>query len=218
MARDEAEEVTAAIYARVSTVDQNCAMQLTDLRAHCERNGWPAVEYIETGSGKASGRRPVLAKLLKDAQARLFDTVLVWKMDRFGRSIADFIANVQTLDRAGVRFLSPSQAIDTDNRNPFQKAMMHLMAVFAELERDIIIERVNAGVQEYKRSYAAGKVGAGKPRRSRSGRDLAHGRPQVIFPRYQVQTLLDDGLSRRAIAKKLKVSEATIRRQLKAAG
>lgn len=210
--------MNAAIYARVSTLDQNCAMQLTDLRAHCERNQWPpAVEYIENASGKAGSRRPVLKKLLQDAQSRKFDAVLVWKMDRFGRSTIDVITNIQELERAGIRFLSPSQAIDTDQRNPFAKAMMHLMAVFAELERDIIAERVNAGVQEYRRSYAAGRVGAGKPRRSKSGKDLPHGRPQKIFARDKVKELADGGMSRRAIAKELKVSEATIRRTLKAA-
>jgi putative DNA-invertase from lambdoid prophage Rac len=209
--------MNAAIYARVSTIDQHCAMQLTDLRAHCERNGWPTVEYVENASGKAGSRRPVLKQLLKDAQARKFDTALVWKMDRFGRSTIDVITNIQELERAGVRFVVPSQGIDTDQRNPFAKAMMHLMAVFAELERDIIAERVNAGVQEYRRSYAAGKVGAGKPRRSKSGKDLPHGRPQKIFARDKAHELFATGMSRRAIAKQLKVSEATIRRTLKAA-
>lgn len=208
----------AAIYARVSTTDQHCDLQLTDLRAHCERNGWPAAaEYIENASGKAGSRRPVLKRLLQDAQSRKFDAVLVWKMDRFGRSTIDVITNIQELERAGVRFVVPSQGIDTDQRNPFAKAMMHLMAVFAELERDIIAERVSAGVQEYRRAYAAGKVGVGKPRRSKSGEDKPHGRPQAIFHRDRVQAMLDSGISRRSIAKELKVSEATIRRTLKAA-
>ena len=144
--------MTAAIYARVSTQDQHCELQLHDLRGYAERSGWPVVEYIEHASGKAGSKRPVLAQLLKDARMKRFDCVLVWKIDRMGRSVGDFITNLLELDRAGIRFLCPSQAIDTDQRNPFAKAMMHLMAVFAELERDLIVERDNAGVAEYHRA------------------------------------------------------------------
>lgn len=209
--------MNAAIYARVSTVDQNCAMQLSDLRFHCERNQWPAVEYVENASGKAGSRRPVLKQLLQDAQARKFDVVLVWKMDRFGRSTVDVINNIQELDRAGVRFVAPNQAIDTDIRNPFQKAMMHLMVIFAELERDLIAERVNAGVQEYRRSFAAGKVGAGKPRRSKSGKDLPHGGQPRVFRRDLAAEMRAKGMSIRAIAKELRVPKSTIAFALKAA-
>ncbi len=207
----------AGIYARVSTTDQHCDLQLFDLRAFCERNQWQILEYLETGSGRAGARRPVLKQLMKDAHARKFDAVLVWKIDRFGRSLIDFLDNVQELDRAGVRFLAPSQSIDTDQRNPFAKAMMQLMAVFAELERSLIIERVLAGVSEYKRAYAAGKVGAGKPRRSKSGKDLPLGGRMRIFARDEAARLRDEGKSWREIEKIMKIPQSTIRHALKAA-
>lgn len=207
----------AAVYARVSTIDQNCAMQLSELRAFCERHGWQIVEYVEHASGKAGSRRPVLKQLLDDAKARKFEAVLCWKIDRFGRSLIDFLDNILTLDRAGVRFLAPSQSIDTDTRNPFAKAMMQLMAVFAELERALIVERTFAGVQEYRRSYAAGKVGTGKPRRSKSGKDLPHGGQMRIFPRDEAAKLRGEGKSWRAIEKIMKIPQSTIRNALKAA-
>jgi len=74
----------AAIYARVSTEDQHCEMQLTELSGYAERMGWPAVPYVEKASGKAGSRRPVLDQLLADARLRKFDVVLCWKLDRFG--------------------------------------------------------------------------------------------------------------------------------------
>lgn len=209
--------MTAAIYARVSTADQHCAMQLTDLRGYAARNQWPVVEYVETGSGKAGSKRPVLARLMADAKARKFDVVLVWKIDRFGRSLIDFLENILELDRAGVRFVAPSQSIDTDMRNPFAKAMMQLMAVFAELERALIVERVYAGVQEYRRSFAAGKVGAGKTRQSKSGRNLPHGGQVRLFRRDLAAEMRAQGKSFRAIAAVLKVPKSTIQHALKTA-
>lgn len=207
--------MNAAIYARVSTLDQDCAMQLSDLRGLSQRNGWPATEYIEQASGKAGSRRPVLDRLLTDARAHKFDIVLAWKLDRFGRSVKELLANIETLDLAGVRFVAG--VIDTDKRNPSSRLMLHILAAVAEFERDLISERVNAGVQQYRRSYAAGKVGVGKPRRSHSEKDLPHGRPRTVFARDKVKELVASGMSRRAIAKQLGVSEITIRRTLKAA-
>jgi putative DNA-invertase from lambdoid prophage Rac len=205
--------MTAAIYARVSTLDQHCAMQLTDLRGQCERNGWPATEYVEHGSGKAGSRRPVLAELLKDARSRKFDTVLVWKLDRFGRSLKELLANIETLDLAGVRFIAG--VIDTDKRNPTSRLMLNILGSVAEFERDLIQERVNAGVQEYRRSFTAGKVGAGKQRESKSKKNLPHGRPKKIFRRDVAQQMLDRGMSLRAVARELGVKRTTLRRQLK---
>jgi putative DNA-invertase from lambdoid prophage Rac len=204
----------AAIYARVSTNDQNCDMQLTELREYLRRNEWEnAGEYVERASGKAGAKRPQQQKLLRDARLKAFDAVVVWKIDRFGRSVGDFVQNLMTLDRAGVRFIAPSQGIDTDHKNPFAVAMMQLMAVFAELERALIVERVTSGQTEYRRAYANGDVG--RKRHSRSGRDLAHGRPKAIFDREVARRMrFEDKMSWPKIALALGVDHKTIRRGL----
>ncbi len=188
----------AAIYARVSTKDQHCEMQLTELREYVARQGWRPIEYVEKASGKAGSRRPVLAQLLTDARLKKFDVVAVWKIDRFGRSLSNFVENVLTLDQAGVRFVCPMQGIDTDRRGPLSKLLMNMLAVFAEFERDLIVDRVRAGVAEARR--------AGK-----------HcGRPAKIFRRDKVLELRSSGLSIRAIAGRLKVPKSVVARALKA--
>lgn len=185
--------VTAAIYARVSTQDQKCDLQLTELRGFAERMGWAIVEYIEKASGKAGSKRPMLDKLLADAQLRRFDVVLVWKMDRFGRSLQHLIENVRILSQLGIRFIAPSQSIDTDQRSPMGKLIMHLMGAFAEFERDLIVERVRAGVAEARRQ----------------GKHC--GRPARVFRRDRAAALRREGKSWRAIAKELGVPVGTVR-------
>lgn len=202
--------MTAAIYARVSTVDQNCDMQLTELRAYAERMGWPAVEYVEKVSGKAGSRRPELNRLMADARLRKFDVVLVWKLDRFGRSLRDLVENIQALDSAGVRFLAPSQNIDTDVKSPMGRLILHLLGAFAEFEHALMMERVHGGQTEYARAYAAGEVG--KKRASRSGRNLAPHRPSIIFRRDEAVEMRLAGKSWRAIAEALDVDFSTVRR------
>src|SRR5262252_4780959 len=104
--------MTAAIYARVSTSQQDHAMQLTELHEYCRRQGWAHVDYVDKASGKAGSNRPQLEQLMKDARLKKFDVVLVWKVDRFGRSLRHFIDNVLALSDAGVRFVAPNQGID----------------------------------------------------------------------------------------------------------
>jgi putative DNA-invertase from lambdoid prophage Rac len=189
--------MTAAIYARVSTEDQSCALQLTELRGYVERSGWTGVEYVETASGKAGGKRPVLDRLLQDARLKKFDVVLVWKLDRFGRSLQHLIENVQTLDSAGIRFIVPSQNIDTDTKSPMGKFLMHIFGAFAEFERDLIVERVRAGVKEAQR--------AGK-----------HcGRPARVFRRDEAARLRKAGHSWRQVGKMMQVPWSTVRARLK---
>jgi putative DNA-invertase from lambdoid prophage Rac len=186
--------MTAAIYARVSTEDQQCEMQLTELRAYCERQGWTVTEYTEKASGKAGSKRPVLARLMADAQMKRFDVVLVWKLDRFGRSLRDLIENIQTLDSAGIRFVAPNQGIDTDNRSPVGRLLLHIMGAFAEFERSLIVERVRTGVKEAQRQ----------------GKHC--GRPKKIFRRDEALELRVAGASLRAIAAKLGISFGTAQR------
>jgi DNA invertase Pin-like site-specific DNA recombinase len=187
--------MNAAIYARVSTEDQHCEMQLTELRAYVERCGWaPAGEYIEKASGKAGSKRPVLKRLLDDARLKRFDVVLVWKLDRFGRSLHHLLENVQLLDNHGIRFVSPSQGIDTDNRSPVGRLLLHIMAAFAEFERSLIVERVRTGVKEAQRQ----------------GKHC--GRPKRVFRRDEVRELRAAGKSWREISAQLGIPVATVRR------
>jgi len=199
-----------AIYARVSTSDQSCQMQLSELRSYAQRMGWePPVEYVETASGKALSKRPVLAKLLADARLRRFDVLLVWKLDRFGRSLKHICENIETLDASGVRFLCPSQGIDTDNRSPMGKFFVQILGAFAELEREIIKERTMTGKAEYNKAFDRGDIG--KVRNSRSGKNLPSHRPKKVFRRDLAKELRESGMSWRAIGKQLGVPQSTIR-------
>lgn len=199
----------AAIYARVSTKDQHCEMQLTELRDQARRMGWEiVVEYIEKISTRK--RRPELELCLAGAKKRKFDVLLCWKLDRFGRSVKELLANVEALDLAGIRFLCDK--IDTDKRDPVSRLTLTILGAVAEFERDLIKERCSAGRQEYERVYAAGGIGPkseGK-RESRSQKNLPPGRPRKIFRRDEAQTLRDRGFSWRSIARQLGVSTTTV--------
>jgi DNA invertase Pin-like site-specific DNA recombinase len=200
--------MTVAIYARVSTEDQQTGMQLTELKAFAQRMGWEAVEYVEKISSMKT--RPVFNQMMADARLHKFDQVLVWKIDRFSRSMKQFVDTVLELDQAGVALRSITQNVSTDQRDPMGKFVLGLFALLAELERSIIVERVKAGVKEYSRAYAAGQIG--KQRHTRSKKDKANGRPRKIFRRDEARELRAGGMSWRAIAAKLGVDMSTIRR------
>lgn len=205
----------AAIYARVSTDEQNSDLQVTELRQYAMRMGWSVVEYAEKASSVK--KRPVLNQMMADARLRRFDVVIVWKIDRFARSLQQLLANVQALDSCGVRFIAVTQSIDTDKQNPAGRMMMQILGVVAEFERSIIVERVNAGVAQYKKSYDAGRIG--KDKHSKSGKDLPHGRPRKIFQRGEVMRLRSQNppVPFRQIAAKLGVSLGAVQRVFKAA-
>jgi putative DNA-invertase from lambdoid prophage Rac len=189
----------AAIYARVSTADQHNEIQIRELTEYADRRIWEVASvYQDTMSG-AKAKRPGLDRLMADAGQRRFDVVLVWKLDRFGRSVVDFLNNVRELGQHGVRFMAVTQNIDTDEGNPAGRFNMNILAAVAEFERELIRERVNAGL---KLARARGK---------------RLGRPRKVFARYQVAQLRRDGLSLRQIARRLNVGEATVRRVLRAA-
>lgn len=174
-------------------------MQLTELRAYCKARKWEATEYVEHASGKAGSKRPKLEALMADAQARRVDVVLVWKLDRFGRSVQEFVGRVRALDTAGVRFIAVTQGIDTDQASPAGRLLMNILAAIAEFERDLIQERVRAGVTEAKR------------------RGKHCGRPKKVFRRDEAERMRKTGMSWRAIARSLGVPQATIRGALKGA-
>jgi DNA invertase Pin-like site-specific DNA recombinase len=119
----------AAIYARVSTQDQNCEMQIRELREYSVRRGWNLVaEYVDTGWSGAKASRPQLDELMKDAALRRFDAVMVWKLDRFGRSVRNCLDGIESLRTNGVRFLAVSQSIDADESNPTARLLLHILA------------------------------------------------------------------------------------------
>ena len=130
---------------------------------YAARRGWKVFDqYVDTGWSGAKASRPQLDRLLQDARARRFDAVLVWKLDRWGRSVADCIRSIQELVSLGVRFLAVTQNLDTDESNPMSRFLLHILAAFAELEREMIRERVRAGLRV---AQANGKA-LGRPRRA----------------------------------------------------
>ena len=182
-----------AIYARVSTSDQSCDMQLHALGEYVARQCWQVFqEYVDTGFSGAAASRPRLDQLLRDARLQKFEGVLVWKLDRWGRSVAHCVRSVQELVSLGIRFLSPTESIDTGADSPMSKFLMHLFAAFAEMERGIIRERVCAGV------------------RAAKARGTALGRPRRVFQRAEAISLRKQGMSWRSIAKTLEMPMSTV--------
>ena len=134
----------AGLYARVSTHDQQTIpLQTRALREYVARRGWTiAVQVKEVGSG--ASQRELREKLLEAARRREIDVVLVWRLDRWGRSVTDLLATLQELEHLGVGFVSLTEALDLTT--PAGRAMAGLLAVFSEFEREILQERVRAGL------------------------------------------------------------------------
>ena len=189
-----------AIYARVSTTDQKCEMQLTELREYVLRRAWePTIEYVDTGWSGANASRPEFDRLMRDAGKRVVDVILCWKLDRFGRSLLHCKTAIEQLRAQGVRFIATSQNIDTDESNPTSRFLLHVLMAAAEFERELIHERSVLGQKRYRTQYEAGKVG--KEVHSKSGKDLPVGRPKRIFARQRVFELRAQGFSYRQIAR-----------------
>jgi putative DNA-invertase from lambdoid prophage Rac len=183
------------LYARVSTHDQyTLSLQLDALRTYAAQRGWSIVtEVQEVGSG--SIQRPERELLMTAARRRDVDAVLVWRLDRWGRSVADLVLTLQELNELGVGFVSLTEALDLTT--PTGRAMAGLLAVFAEFEREILRERVRAGIAHARQH--------GKP----------HGRPPVARRKApQVDRLFADGLSQSAIARQLDIGRTSVRRIL----
>ena len=136
----------AALYMRVSTVDQHPENQLNELRQFASQRGFQIVEeYTDHGVSGTKERRPALDKMLKDAHRRRFDVVVVWACDRLARSTKHFLQVLDELNELGVQFLSQREAIDTDG--PLGRAIVVIVSAVAELERSLIVERVRAGMR-----------------------------------------------------------------------
>jgi len=140
-----------AIYARVSTDGQSVSAQLAELREAADRRGWTVVqEYTDKGISGAKGRdqRPALDAMLKSATRGSFDIVAAWSVDRLGRSLQHLVAGLGDLHAAGVELYLHKQGLDTST--PSGRAMFGMLGVFAEFEREMISERVRAGIKNAK--------------------------------------------------------------------
>jgi DNA invertase Pin-like site-specific DNA recombinase len=137
-----------AIYARVSTVDQNIENQLAELRRYVAARGWQPKEYCDTGISGAKDRRPALDTLVRDAKRRRFDALVVWKMDRLGRNLRHLVTLLEELQTLGIAFVSLGEGIDCTT--PAGKLQMHILAAIAEFERGRIAERVKLGMARAK--------------------------------------------------------------------
>lgn len=185
----------AGLYARVSTNDQQTlAMQNRAMREYVAHRGWSiALQVREVNSGAA--RRDAREKLLEAARRREIDIVLVWRLDRWGRSVTDLLATLQELEHLGVGFVSLTEALDLTT--PTGRAMAGLLAIFAEFEREILRERTRAGLAHARAS----------------GKRL--GRPATVAAHAaEVRKLYRAGISKSEIARRLKIGRTSVRRIL----
>ncbi len=138
----------AALYARVSTTDQKPGMQLAALREYAARRGLEALEYLDRGVSGARDARPELDRLVADARRRRFSTVVVWRFDRAARSVEHLARLLREFEALGVGFVSLTEAVDTST--PAGRMLFHMLAAVAEFERELIRERVAAGLAHAK--------------------------------------------------------------------
>jgi DNA invertase Pin-like site-specific DNA recombinase len=170
----------SAIYARVSTFDQEPENQLAEIRRYVGARGWTSAEYVDRGISGAKDRRPALDELLKDARRRRFDVLVVWRLDRLGRNLRHLITLLEELQALGIAFVSLNEGIDATT--PAGKLQMHILGAIAEFERARIAERVKAGLQ---RARAQGKR-LGRPRKTRPAVTFAGGSVREAARRWGV--------------------------------
>ena len=183
------------LYARVSTHDQQTLpLQIRAMREYAAKRGWTIVAQMkEVGSGAAQRERR--STLIAAARRREIDVVLVWRLDRWGRSVADLVSTLQELQHLGVGFVSLTEALDLTT--PAGRAMAGLLAVFAEFEREILRERVRAGLAHARLN--------GK----RLGRP-----PSAAHKAIETRKLYRQGLSKSEIARRLEIGRTSVRRLL----
>jgi DNA invertase Pin-like site-specific DNA recombinase len=185
-----------ALYARVSSGDPTAENQLRALREHAERAGWViTTEFTDHAVSGTREKRPGLDALLAEARRRRFDLIAVAALDRLGRNLRHLVTLLDELQHLGVGLVSLREALDLTS--PIGRAMYALVGVLAEVERAWIVERTHAGLR---RARAQGK---------------RLGRPRVIIDAGRLRQLLADGVSHRAAARVLKVSEGTVRRAVR---
>jgi len=188
--------MNVALYARVSTDGQDPELQLTALRAHAANRGWTiAGEFIDQGYSGAKEKRPALDRLMKTVWAGNIQAVLVWRFDRFARSVKHLIKALEEFRSLNVNFISLQEQFDTST--PIGQAMFTIIGAMAQLERDIIRERVRAGIAVAK------------------ARGMQLGRPSVRVNQQELTSLKTSGLSLHEMAKQLRCSRSTVRRRLR---
>ena len=185
-----------AIYARVSTDKQKVDMQLGELREFAARSGWTIyTEYIDQSFTGANTNRPAFLSMMEAARKRKFDVLLVWKLDRLSRSLKDLINTLDELGSCSIDFVSYDNNLDTST--PTGKLVFQIVGAVAEFEKDIIRERVVAGLAN---ARLKGKR-LGRPPKAES-----------IYEKARI--MRSEGLSFRKIGKQLGVDEGTIRKRL----
>ena len=186
-----------ALYARVSTTGkgQDADLQLRDLRSFVEARGWQIFkEYVDNGVSGRKDKRPSLDSMMNDARKKRFDAVLVWRFDRFARSTKHLVTALEEFRRLGIDFISFQENIDTSS--PMGKAMFTIVSAIAELEADIIRERVVAGIAN---ARAKGK---------------RLGRPSPGVDQGELRRLRESGLTIRAIADQLNLKRSFVHKTL----
>jgi DNA invertase Pin-like site-specific DNA recombinase len=186
-----------AIYARVSTANngQDPTMQTHELREYCDRRGWTvAGEYVDVGISGTKEKRPELDRLMTDAHRRRFDAVVVWKFDRFARSVSHLLRALETFKAQGIEFVSFSEQLDTST--PAGKLVFTVLGAVAELERSLIVERVKAGL------------------RNARAKGTKLGRPRMNVDAARIARLRSQGRTVREIAEELGYSRSLVHKTL----
>src|SRR5450631_4569698 len=183
------------IYARVSTKDQSCELQVRDLRTYCTARGFDLLrECVDVGQSGANDSRPELNKLMDDARKRQFDAVVCWRFDRFARSTKHLLSALEEFRSLGIQFISYQENIDTSSA--LGQALFTIVSAVAQLERYLIRERVSAGI------------------RNARGNGKVFGRPKSTIDRERILELKARGQSLRQIAANLGVGYGTVRARL----
>jgi DNA invertase Pin-like site-specific DNA recombinase len=189
----------AALYCRVSTTGQTAENQLLALRAFTSARGWTATQFTDHGVSDAKEKRPALDALLAAARGRKVDVVCCVKLDRLARSVHHLVAMVREFEVLGVDLVVLDQAIDTTT--PAGRLLFHVLAAISEFERDLIRDRVLAGLR---RAKAQG---------TKSGKRIGRPRTQLV-PLERARALLAAGRSLRAVARELGVHPTAVSRAL----
>jgi len=183
----------AGLYARVSTADQQTLpMQISAMREYGERRGWTVVTTVQDING-GTKQRPKREELIKLARQRKLDVIIVWRLDRWGRSLSDLTQSLEELRALKVDFVSVTEGLDFTT--PIGRAMAGMLGIFAEFERDVLRERVKAGMAH---ARLQGQV-LGRPTTARDKAD-------------EIKELIAAGLSKKEIANRLGVGRASVYR------
>jgi len=193
-----AKEVKVGLYARVSTSGkgQNPETQLLELRRYCQDRGWAFVEYVDIGTSGASMDRPALNQLQKDIHYHRITTIIIWKFDRLARNTRELLNLADDWGKRNVDLISTTEKIDTTS--PGGRAIFAIMAVIAEFERAVLVERVNAGLRRAKAE----------------GKRLGRPKDKVRIPQQILKAIQSGQMSLYAAAKQTGIPRSTLKRRL----